>query len=72
MGLFTYLSKVAAMVDSAAENRVFLTRHKSAGKPSGLGNSTTPPTHIKPKKKAYGTKKLSKKQRKIQHYGTRR
>lgn len=65
MGLFTYLSKVASMIDLAADNRIFLTRYKPAGKPSGLGNYTTPPTHIKPKKKAYGTKKLSKKQRKI-------
>lgn len=50
MGLFTYLSisKVAAMVDSAADTRIFLTRPKPAGKPSGLGNHTRHTTRVFP------------------------
>lgn len=44
---------------------IYATKPRKAGKPSGKGNDTQPPTYIKPKKKEFGTKKLSKKQRKM-------
>lgn len=44
---------------------VFMTKPPKAGKPSGKGNNTQPLIHFKPKKKEFGTKKLSRKQRKM-------
>ncbi len=44
---------------------IYMTKSPKAGKPSGKGNNTQPLTYIKPKKKEFGTKKLSKKQRKM-------
>lgn len=44
---------------------IYTTKPPKAGKPSGKGNDTQPPTYIKPKKKEFGIKKLSKKQRKM-------
>ena len=44
---------------------IYTTKLPKAGKPSGKGNNTQSPTYIKTKKKEFGTKKLSKKQRKM-------
>lgn len=44
---------------------IYTTKPRKAGKPSGKGNDTQPPTYIKNKKKEFGAKKLSKKQRKM-------
>lgn len=41
------------------------TRRIVAGKPTGIGNETRPYTHRKVKKKIFGKRKLSKKQRRI-------
>ncbi len=60
MGLTKYLSM---LIPALAMEEVYTTR-RAAGKPTGKGNGTTPPTHVKNKKKKFGEKKLSKKQRK--------
>lgn len=60
MEIFIFLSQAAMMADS----RVFTTNRRVAGKPTGKGNNTTDITKRKAKKKKYGEKKLSKRQRK--------
>lgn len=60
MGIMRYIGQVAAMVDAD----LYATRRRKAGKPTGIGNETKPITHRKVKKKKFGSRKLSKKQRK--------
>lgn len=58
-GIYTLKNMVGDYQD------IYTTKPRKAGKPSGKGNDTQPPTYIKPKKKEFGVKKISKKQRKI-------
>ena len=44
-------------------HQLYTFRKRRAGSPSGIGNYTTPPTYIKPKKKVWGSPRLTKKQR---------
>lgn len=60
MGIMSYIGQVVAMVDAG----LYATRRRIAGKPTGIGNETKPYTHCKAKKKKFGERKLSKKQRK--------
>ena len=62
MGLLRYLNALVLMADTY--NAPYQTRLRPAGRPTGKGNETTPYTHFKPKKKEFGTRKLTKKQRK--------
>ena len=59
MGIMSYIGQVAAMVCAD----FYATRRIIAGKPTGVGNETKPYTHRKTKKKKFGERKLSKKQR---------
>lgn len=61
MGLIRYINMLAPAL---AMEEIYGARRRVAGKPTGKGNNTTPPTYIKNKKKKFGEKKLSKKQRK--------
>ena len=60
MGIFKYIDQVALMAYSS----LFATNRRAAGKPTGKGNNTTDITKRKAKKKKFGEKKLSKRQRK--------
>ena len=60
MGIFKYFAQVALMADRS----LFATNRRVAGKPTGKGNNTTDITRRKAKKKKFGEKKLSKRQRK--------
>ena len=60
MSIMSYLWQAVAMIDVD----LYDTRRRIAGKPTGIGNETRPYTHRKVKKKVFGERKLSKKQRK--------
>ena len=60
MGIVRIISQVAAMVDVD----LYAPRWRVAGKPTGIGNETKPITRRKVKKKIFGSRKLSKQQRK--------
>lgn len=62
MGLLKHLN--AFLITTASYDLPYQTRLRPAGKPTGKGNETTPITHFKPKKKEFGERKLTKKQRK--------
>lgn len=62
MGLMKYLNAVVLM--AGAYEEPYQTKLRPAGKPTGKGNETTPITHFKPKKKGFGERRLTKKQRK--------
>lgn len=62
MGLIKYLTAVLQM--TTAYDTPYQARLRPAGKPTGRGNNTTPIGHFRPKKKKFGARKLTKKQRK--------
>lgn len=64
MRLINHLTKVLQMVGSPYDSPYQL-QSVPAGKPIGKGNNTQPFCHVKSKKKKFGERKLSKKQRKM-------
>lgn len=62
MGLMKYLNAVLQMI--TAVDTPYQARLRPVGKPMGRGNDTTPIGHFRPKKKKFGERKLTKKQRK--------
>ncbi|MBR2502100.1 MAG: hypothetical protein IKB68_06470 [Rikenellaceae bacterium] len=58
------MSRILDFIFSGEYKDYFGLRHPVAGKPTGQGNETKPFTHVKRKKKKYGERKLSKKERK--------
>lgn len=55
--------EMMAMSIMGDSHQLYTFRKRRAGRPSGRGNNTTPPTYIKPKKKVWGSPRLTKKQR---------
>lgn len=64
MGIVNHFTKVLEMVNTF-DRSLYQTSYRPAGKPTGKGNNTQPFCHVKSKKKKFGERKLSKKQRKM-------